>query len=197
MTNLTAPETQRQRPWLPGALIVAVVAAVVAFSTLGLPGLGSDSAKVLTTKGLTKLVADIKDEFGTTQVVELNLFEDYAIVEVPVSGGAGRRTQSYRYDGGFEKFGAGSSRTDESSLLIDLSQLDVPATLALLKTAPKTVGLPDETVSNVTLQIANGPGAGDGEIVSTYVMVDSDYDESGFVRADLSGQVIDVDKVTD
>lgn len=171
------------------------VALVIALFGTGMLDADNPKAKVLTAKGLDTMIADLEDRFGTTRVVELSLFDDYAIVELPVAGGA-RRVQSYQYDGEFDEFGKGTSRTaDESSALIDLAELDVPATLALLKTTPEAVGLPDEQVSNVTIRLVDGPSG--NEMPLSYVMVESDHDESGFVRADLSGKVVDVDTATD
>lgn len=192
-TEEQAGLSRRQR-----AQVIAFVVAILTFGVLGVvvaltgvPGSGPDKAKVLTVDGLTQMIEDAKSERGTTQVVEASLFENYAIVEFPVEGGI-RRTISYHYKGDFDdEWTKGSRDQSEPEALVDLADLDVPATLALLKSAPKAVGLPDGKADSLTIRLDSYG------LASSYIRVDTDYDEYGTVQADLSGKVIQVDKATD
>lgn len=187
-------ESSRQRTT---RLIAVVVGAVVIgvggwFMMSSANPFGLGQAKVLTVDGLEAFVDDVDEEFGTTEVVEAYLFDGYATVELPVSGDT-KRTITYKYDGGFSESRKDTRTADESMTLIDLRELDVERTLALLPEAPATVGLPDGEVGTVAIRLAYGPDSVVADMPEVSIHVDTEFGESGSVRADLSGDIVSVD----
>ena len=195
-------ETEQRRT--PRQKVIAVVVVVVV-AALGIAGwlalsganvFGLGQPKMWTVSGLEAFVDDIDDEFGTTEVVEAYLAENFATVEVPVDGDASR-TITYKYDGGFTESRKGTRPADESEGLIDLRELDAETTLALLPDAPAMVGLPDGEVSAILIMLAYGPDSDVADVPEVSVHVETEFGETGSVRADLSGDVVSVDATSD
>lgn len=195
-------ETEQRRT--PRQKVIAVVVVVVV-AALGIAGwlalsganmFGLGQPKMWTVSGLEAFVDDIDDEFGTTEVVEAYLAENFATVEVPVDGDASR-TITYKYDGGFTESRKGTRPADESEGLIDLRELDAEKTLALLPDAPAMAGLPDGEVSAILIMLAYGPDSEVADVPEVSVHVETEFGETGSVRADLSGDVVSVDATSD
>ena len=195
-------ETEQRRT--PRQKVIAVVVVVVV-AALGIAGwlalsganvFGLGQPKMWTVSGLEAFVDDLDDEFGTTEVVEAYLAENFATVEVPVDGDASR-TITYKYDGGFTESRKGTRPADESEGLIDLRELDAEKTLALLPDAPAMVGLPDGEVSAILIMLAYGPDSDVADVPEVSVHVETEFGETGSVRADLSGDVVSVDAASD
>jgi hypothetical protein len=195
-------ETEQRRT--PRQKVIAVVVVVVV-AALGIAGwlalsganvFGLGQPKMWTVSGLEAFVDDLDDEFGTTEVVEAYLAENFATVEVPVDGDASR-TITYKYDGGFTESRKGTRSADESEGLIDLRELDAEKTLALLPDAPAMVGLPDGEVSAILIMLAYGPDSDVADVPEVSVHVETEFGETGSVRADLSGDVVSVDAASD
>lgn len=148
-------------------------------------------AKIWATEGIEAFVDDVEEEFGTTEVIEADVFEDYAIVELPVEGEVSR-TIAYRYDGGFSESRKDTRTTDESKGLIDLSELDAEKTIALLPGAPEMVGLPDGEVTAIMITLAYGPDSVVSDVPEVSLNVRTEFGETGSVRADL-GNVVSTD----
>ncbi|MFI5428449.1 hypothetical protein [Aeromicrobium sp. UC242_57] len=81
--------------------------------------------------------------------------------------------------------------------MIDLADLDFSRIVDLIRTAPTDVGLPDGVVSSVTIRMGSVPGTSTGERPSVFVHVSTEFDESGAVQTDLSGDVISIDRGDD
>jgi hypothetical protein len=195
-------ETEQRRT--PRQKVIAVVVVVVV-AALGIAGwlalsganvFGLGQPKMWTVSGLEAFVDDLDDEFGTTEVVEAYLAENFATVEVPVDGDASR-TITYKYDGGFTESRKGTRPADESEGLIDLRELDAEKTLALLPDAPAMVGLPDGEVSAILIMLAYGPDSDLADVPEVSVHIETEFGETGSVRADLSGDVVSVDSASD
>ncbi len=195
-------ETEQRRT--PRQKVIAVVVVVVV-AALGIAGwlalsganvFGLGQPKMWTVSGLEAFVDDLDDEFGTTEVVEAYLAENFATVEVPVDGDASR-TITYKYDGGFTESRKGTRPADESEGLIDLRELDAETTLALLPDAPAMAGLPDGEVSAILIMLAYGPDSEVADVPEVSVHVETEFGETGSVRADLSGDVVSVDSASD
>lgn len=195
-------ETEQRRT--PRQKVIAVVVVVVA-AAIGIAGwlalsgasvFGLGQPKMWTVSGLEAFVDDLDDEFGTTEVVEAYLAENFATVEVPVDGDASR-TITYKYDGGFTESRKGTRPADESEGLIDLRELDAEKTVALLPDAPAMVGRPDGEVSAILIMLAYGPDSDVADVPEVSVHVETEFGETGSVRADLSGDVVSVDAASD
>lgn len=201
---MSVREAETEQPRTPRQKVIAVVVVVVV-AALGIAGwlalsganvFGLGQPKMWTVSGLEAFVDDLDDEFGTTEVVEAYLAENFATVEVPVDGGASR-TITYKYDGGFTESRKGTRPADESEGLIDLRELDAEKTLALLPEAPAMVGLPDGEVSAILIMLAYGPDSDVADVPEISVHVETEFGETGSVRADLSGDVVSVDAASD
>lgn len=189
--------TPRQK--VIAVVVVVVVAAIGIAGWLALSGanvFGLGQPKMWTVSGLEAFVDDLDDEFGTTEVVEAYLAENFATVEVPVDGDASR-TITYKYDGGFTESRKGTRPADESEGLIDLRELDAEKTVALLPDAPAMVGRPDGEVSAILIMLAYGPDSDVADVPEVSVHVETEFGETGSVRADLSGDVVSVDAASD
>lgn len=68
---------------------------------------------------------------------------------------------------------------------VDLALLNVDAVVALMTSAPATLGVQDGTVSHLILE--NG-----GTAPSVTIYVRNEYDESGFLEANFAGDVLRV-----
>ena len=189
--------TSRQK--VIAVVVVVVVAALGIAGWLAMSGanvFGLGQPKMWTVGGLETFVDDVDDEFGTSEVVEAYLAENFATVELPVDGDASR-TITYKYDGGFTESRKGTRSADESEGLIDLRELDAEKTLALLPDAPARVDLPDGEVSAILIMLAYGPDSDVADVPEVSVHVETEFGETGSVRADLSGDVVSVDTASD
>ncbi|WP_157372701.1 hypothetical protein [Agromyces sp. Root81] len=190
------PEQQRtSRPKVVALAAVSVVAAIGIAGWLVMSGTNVftlGQPKMWTAEGLEAFVDDVDEEFGTTEVVEAYLSESYATVEVPVDGDASR-TITYKYDGGFTESRKGTRSAEESTGLIDLREFDAVQTMALLPDAPEMVGLADGAVSAIMIRLAYGPDSVVADVPEVSVHVETEFGETGSVRADLAGNVVSID----
>ncbi|WP_456694739.1 hypothetical protein [Aeromicrobium sp. P5_D10] len=184
---------QRTAYLLAGVMVLVALGSIL-YVSVG--SVGPDKAKVRTVEGFAQMVADARDEFGTTEVLEASLYDTYAMVTVPVEGSA-RRTITYQYGGDFDDVFTKGQRDIDETTLIDLADVDAAAVLAFLKSAPKEVGLPDGKVSSVSIRMGTLPDNSDIEAASVYIRVDTEFDEYGSIQTDLSGKVVDIDRGDD
>lgn len=134
-------------------------------------------------------------EFGTSEVVEVNLYEKYAMVVMPAEGSA-TRTITYQYDGDFDDVFTKGVRTPlAAGQPIDMSAVDVPSVIALIESTPAIVGLGDEAVTHVSFRPGFGSHVFEQNQPSVYIHVNSDFGESGYVQCDLAGKIISTHKV--
>lgn len=174
------------------AIAVIIVAVVGVGGWLMMSGVNVftlGQPKLWTTAGLEAFVDDVDEEFGTTEVVSAYVFDGYATVELPVERDS-PRTITYRYDGGFSESRKDTRGAEESTGLIDLRELDAEKTIALLPNAPEMVGLPDGEVSAIMMTLAYGPGSTAADVPEVSFNVQTEYGETGSVRADLAGNVV-------
>lgn len=172
---------------------ISIVTVLAVLWWAVLPQLGIGNPKMQTAAGVEEMVADLQDELGTTQVVEVSLYDSYAIVTVAVAGSSSRII-NYRYAGDFKDVSYKSTRTDDSTQLIDLADVDAAAVLDRIAGAPAEVGLPGGSVLGVDIRLAAAP---DGAPYGPYafIYVDSEFGETGRLQLDLAGRTVDVDKV--
>lgn len=164
-TALPAP------PFMPGAGSPDRAEARV----VGVPDLHSPD-------GLTQLVAQFRETFGTARVVDLTLYPDYASIEIAVDGSP-TRTRSLLYRGGFQETSTGTRDPDEA--LVDLDALNITAVLGLLEGAPQSLAVPDPTSRYLIYR-----DLGDGPEVAIHAS--NEFRESGHLTATPDGIVIAV-----
>jgi hypothetical protein len=134
-----------------------------------------------TPAGLRAFIDGVRAEFGTTQVVDLTLYPDYASLEMPVPG-APARAQSYTYRGGFDDPSDTSRQPDQP--LVDLAAIDVDKILGLLSGAPQSLN-----VQNPTVQYLIVRDSGDGPEIAIH-STDNDTGASGYLEAKPDGTIL-------
>ncbi|HEY5852801.1 MAG TPA: DUF1707 domain-containing protein [Aldersonia sp.] len=200
------PRGGRARPWVVlGAAVAAMVAGVVFYastrgdadtaavaerSTVSVPtNLPTDASPIVappvvldTPDGLRAFVDQYRTRFGDTMAVRVLVYPDdeYGSVTRVVEAS---RTQDYSYRGGFDKSGSPGSSRDVTP--IDLATLNVDALAGLMAGAGQTVGVPDATVSHVSLE-----NDGSGPTMSIYA--GNEFSESGYLKASFAGDIVAV-----
>lgn len=135
--------------------------------------------------GITTFMDSYRAEFGTSEVVELTLYDDYAIVRVPVPGAA--RNTGWRYaEGGFDAFGA-ESRSFPGSAPIDLTEIDLTRLVRNIATARRTLDVEDYRLTYV--RVAYRPGSETEPRARIYVT--NEASESGYLTTTLAGEILD------
>lgn len=154
------------------------------------PGPGDDpgsapsgTAYRLGAAGFELFLADYRERFGTSKVVDLTFYDDYVIVRVPVPGR--QRNTGWRYaDGTFDEFGPAMANFPGSAVL-DTAKLDVAKLVRNIATARRTLGVEDGQVSHIALSYR--PTFDDVPNVNIYVS--NGFSESGYLATTLTGRV--------
>jgi hypothetical protein len=136
-----------------------------------------------TPAGLRAFIDGVRAEFGTTQVVDLTLYPDYASLDMPVAG-APARTQSYVYRGGFDRTSDGSREPDDP--LVDLATVDVDKILGLLAGAGQSLNVDSPKTQYLIVR-----DTGEGPHVSIHAS-DNDTGQSGYLEAKPDATIIGV-----
>ncbi len=138
----------------------------------------------LTGPGIRSFLAAYRQKFSTTKVVELTLYDDYAIVQVPVAGKNRHAGWLYRPGNGWSDFG-GVTANFPGSAVVDTTNLDVPALLRNIGKARRTLNVED---INMTYVILNYRPQFD-EAPNANVYVTNQFHESGYLATTLDGRV--------
>jgi hypothetical protein len=136
-----------------------------------------------TPAGLRAFIDGVRTELGTTQVVDLTVYPDYAVLEMPVAD-APARTQSYSYRGGLDA--SGTSSRDPGDPLVDLATIDVDKILGLLAGAGQSLNVENPTVHYLIVR-----DMGEGPYVGVYA-TNNDNGQSGYLEAKPDGTIIGV-----
>jgi hypothetical protein len=147
------------------------------------PGESNAAPFKLSEAGVQSFIATYRHKFSTTKVVDLVMYGDYAVVQVPVPGKHRHAGWLYR-DGAWSDFG-GVTADFPGSATIDLRQLDVAAMMRNLGKAKRTLHVEDINQSYVVLNFR--PQFDTAPNVNVYVS--NEYHESGYLATSLSGAV--------
>jgi hypothetical protein len=134
-----------------------------------------------TPAGLRAFIDGVRAEFGTTQIVDLTLYPDYASLEMPVPG-APARAQSYTYRGGFDDPSDTSRQPDMP--LVDLAAIDVDKILGLLAGAGESLNVQNPTTRYLTVG-----DTGDGPEIAIHTD-NKDTGASGYLEARPDGTIL-------
>jgi Domain of unknown function (DUF1707) len=137
-----------------------------------------------TPAGLRAFIDGVRAEFGSTQVADLTVYPDYAVLAMPVPG-APARSQSYHYQGGFDASGSTGSR-DPDQPLVDIAAVDVDKIIGLLAGAGQSLAVENPTVHYL---IVRDPGT--GPEVAVYAS-NNDTGQSGYLEAKPDGTILGV-----
>ena len=138
----------------------------------------------LTGPGINAFLTGYQAQFGTTMVVDLTLYDGYAVVQVPGPGGhrhtgfLGRPQQVWTELGGVSADFPGARP-------VDLSRLDVAALTRNIRRARRTLNVESPTTTYVIVrQYAPGDA-----VPSVDIHVANEFDESGYLATSLDGTV--------
>ncbi|MGY2876259.1 hypothetical protein ACVW00_003449 [Marmoricola sp. URHA0025 HA25] len=147
------------------------------------PG-GTGSAYALTAVGIGWFLDEYRTRQSTTKVVDLTLYDDYVVVQVPQPGTNRHAGMLYRPAGGWTDFG-GISANFPGSRPVDLDQLDVPALVHNIARARRTLGV--ESVSQTYVVIDYRPQFDPAPNVDIHVA--NAFGESGYLATTLDGSL--------
>jgi hypothetical protein len=137
----------------------------------------------LTGPGIGAFLAAYRARFGTTSTVDLTLYPDYAVVQVP---------QGHHRHAGF-LFRAGQGWTDFGGVTadfpgaqpVDLARLDVAALVRNIARARRTLKVENPTTTYVIVR----QYAPSDAVPSVDIHVANEFDESGYLATRLDGTV--------
>ncbi|MEU8843759.1 serine/threonine-protein kinase [Streptomyces roseus] len=138
---------------------------------------------LLTPANVRTAVEAFKQKTGTTQFVEMNIYEEYVLASIPTAPGA-KTYDRYQYrDGEAKRTGPGSTiKADEP--LIDMATVNWDALPGLLDQAKQELGVANPTSRYVIVEpwlLDNTP--------SMRPYLTDEYGQGGYVYADTQGKV--------
>jgi serine/threonine protein kinase len=153
-TATAAPRTQ-QAPTFPTAFPSLPFTIPVAPPSTGSSPAGP--SQLQTADGLNGLLDSVRNRFGDTMGFQLNVYNDYAIIE-RVAPDNSHVEQDFTFrNGQWQNWGADTT-TSSLDYLADLGAIDVPAVAATLAGAPAALGAPDG--SEIYLLVMGAEGGG-------------------------------------
>ena len=150
----------------------------------GEPATPTGPAYSLTAAGVRGFLATYRQRFRTTQVVELTLYGDYVIVNVPVAGRSRQTGWLFRPGTGFTSFG-GTRASFPGSRPVDVRRLDVTALMRNVARARRTLNVERPTQTYAVIRFIRG--VDDQPRVDVHVA--NGFGESGYLATTLAGQV--------
>ncbi|MEV0079737.1 DUF1707 domain-containing protein [Nocardia neocaledoniensis] len=180
-----------RRWWIPVDAIVLAgllgAGAGLLGRTVGDAAFGEPLPDLTTGNGFAHFLADYRAKYGSTEVDELTLYPDYAIVERKADRPGKQDEQIYR--GSFKPFGSQGSRTPDTKSF-DLATVDLARYARLMSGAPVTTRVPGGWVSHVLVRFEPGGGKDAEPEISIYVKNDAEV--SGYLKIRLDGEPIAV-----
>jgi hypothetical protein len=144
----------------------------------------SGAAYALTGPGIRAFLSDYRARFDTTVVVDLTLYDDYAVVQVPRAGTHRHAGFLFRPASGWTDFG-GVTANFPGAAAVDLRKLDVPALIRNIARARRTLNVEDFSVTYVSIDYR--PQFDDAPNVNIHVS--NPFNESGYLATRLDGTV--------
>ncbi|NYJ00002.1 hypothetical protein HNR19_000700 [Nocardioides thalensis] len=169
-----------------GVAGVAVAAGVGIFFLADGDGVsfgGGGGRDMHSQEALDELVADLREEHGTSEVFDATFYPDRAYVDLHVDGGSGQRYESYSWDGSLADWGGNST---DSGKTIDLTELDGSLFDGFCAKARKLVEDPGDCY------IIVDPDTPTGGLYDAHV--NNEYSEGGYISFDLEGNEVSRNK---
>lgn len=138
----------------------------------------------LTEEGIRAFLETYRERWGTSVVIDLVLYDDYAIVTVPASGSRRPQEWLYRDASGFTDFGGGRA-TIPGAVPIDTDDLDVSALVRNIERARKTLNVPDPEQTYVVIRHLKTFD----EVPSVDIHLYKEFGQTGYVATTLDGTV--------
>lgn len=134
--------------------------------------------------GIRGFLQTYRKRFGTTRVVDMTLYADYAIVQVPVPGKARQQGWIFRDKSGFTDFG-GIGAVFPGAQIVNTRLLDVDALVRNIKRARNTLNV--EKPAQAYVIIGYSRNAGLPPRVDIHVT--NEFQESGYLATTMDGKV--------
>jgi hypothetical protein len=149
------------------------------------PGSDPKGTYSLSAAGIRSFLATYQKQFHTTRVVDLVMYPDYAVVDVPVAGGRGRQQGwVYRPESGW--IGAGGVRAVfPGAATVNTRRLDVDALVRNIARARATLKVEKPTTTYVILRFIRRVD----RVPSVDIHVANNFQESGYLATRLNGKV--------
>lgn len=139
----------------------------------------------LTAAGIRGFLATYQNKFGTPRVVDLVMYPDYAVVDVPVAGGRGRQASwIYRPSSGWTSAG-GVRAVFPGSGTVNTRRLNVDALVRNIARARATLKVETPTTTYVILRFIRRIDA----VPAVDIHVANNFQESGYLATTLTGRV--------
>jgi hypothetical protein len=142
------------------------------------------AAYALTGPGIRSFLDRYQAQFHTTEVVDLTMYGDYVVFQVPVPGKARHEGWLYRNASGFTSLG-GISANFPGAVPVDTRRLAIAPLLRNIAQARATLGVEDPTTTYVIVRHYRSSD----EAPSVDIHVSNDFHESGYLATTLDGSV--------
>jgi hypothetical protein len=136
--------------------------------------------------GLTGLMEQTRKKFGDTMGYSLRIFSDDADLD-RADPKEPRRKLSYTYRGGWASQSSGSK--SDSDVLVDLGGFDPATLVAVLRGAPKSLGIKPQDVKSSHIEIKASPDPLTPAAVVISIYVSGEF-SSGWMSVDGAGNVV-------
>jgi hypothetical protein len=138
----------------------------------------------LSAGGIRAFLQAYRERFRTTDVVDLTMYDDYVVVDVPVPGKARHAGWLYRNGSGWSSFG-GVTADFPGARAVDTGNLAIPALVRNIARAQRTLNV--ETPTTTYVIIRHYPPA--DQVPSVDIHVANEFSESGYLATTLDGTV--------
>jgi hypothetical protein len=132
--------------------------------------------------GLTGLLEQTRKRFGNTMGFRLVIYPTYATLDRP-GPSDDRWVLAYDYRGGWGDPTSSAKSAADGRVAVDLSKFDIPATVGILRGAPKTLHMKQSDVQTTYLIVEPATDATTLGALSLSVYVSSDYGGGSIVFA--------------
>lgn len=152
---------------------------------LGSSGSGAQTSNVnlLTPAGVRSVIKAVRTKVGSTKVVKLSLYPQYASVTAPTKADKTEYDQYDYRDGELTRTDIGAGTRKTSDPLIDLAKVNWDALPGLLKQADKKLNVPKPQYRYVLVV------SGSIDKVPSLMIYLSDKYGAGYLETDLKGRV--------
>ena len=147
------------------------------------PGPGAPYS--LTGPGIRAFLALYRERFGTSAVVDLTMYGDYVVVDVPVTGTARHQGWLYRAAAGFTEFG-GVTTNFPGAQPVDVDRLAIAPLVRNIARARATLNVEEPATTYVVVR-HYAPG---DRAPRVDIHVSNSFSESGYVATTLDGAVV-------
>jgi len=138
----------------------------------------------LNAAGIRAFLEAYRERFKTSEVVDLTMYGDYVVVDVPIAGKARHAGWLYRNGSGWMSFG-GVTANFPGARPVDTGKLAIPALVRNIARARRSLNVEDPTTTYVIVRHYTSAD----EVPSVDIHVANEFNESGYLATTLDGTV--------